>query len=517
MIDDAQLVQSLLQAGLVDQPTIKEGLRRRTDKSMTLYDVLLQQRLVKERDLVRLVGSILNVASVQLDRTNIQQSVLDLVPASVATRNRVIPLQVLNEQGQQMLVLGMADPLDMLAMDEVATHTGIDIRPVLVGPLELEATLQKVYAPRVSEAFAGLGDITMDVLEDANWAEFFDSAQSMGEVEDSSVISQEMRERPTTDVFEVVDDDLSGIPSLDLLELGEADPKVAARAPRLDPWNFDEDPESAEPVTQKRSRPASEIVSASGGNHLFEDVPTSRNAKVELRKVVEDEEDVGEPTMKKSLEELSEQDAVEHTGSTRTQRGLKADGEAKGGQASLRPQAEDTDNLDSDHLGDTGGGHTSMGVGVRHLTANRAAIRKSQSDTDYGELGRQILKSKPPEDEDTAKLGDTLRGVGEPIKPSNAPKTTVPEPRVRDAEVQAEPPAAPEQPVTLSAEEDELSRKPTNKFKALERDDKPVARPSVVIPEGVDTRAALEVLVEMLVRKGVVDAAELELLLNALK
>lgn len=533
MIDDAQLVQSLLQAGLVDQSTIKEGLRRRGDKQTTLYEVLLQQRLVNENDLIRLAASILNLPTAQLDRTEIEPDVLALVPNSMATRNRVLPIQVRNERGQQILILGMADPLDMMAMDEVATHTGIDIRPVLVGPLALEAALQRVYA-RDHDDLAGIGALAMDVLEDANWAEFFDSATSMGEVEDSSVISQEMRERPTTDVFEVLDEDVDGLPSLDVLEL--VDLNDVPKADESVEWEADEVATSKtnEALTRRR-KATSEIVSASKASDMF---PTATgSAKVEARKVAAEEEDdeVGEPTMKKSLEELSEHDQLDNTGS-HTQRGVGSDGEGTGGLAALRPKAEDTDSLDSANLDDTGGSHTSMGVGVREMSKTAKHRSAKAGETDYGALGRQILKTKTPEDdeapnatpapepplkepppadaktaladegEDTAKLGNTLRGVGDPVRPSGRPSRASSEPRSREITHERMP---------VVTDEDDLDRKPTNKYHALQP--REASGASVLIPEGVDTRVALEVVMELLVRRGVLDAKELELLLAALK
>ncbi len=545
MIDDAQLVQSLLQAGLVDEPTIKEGFRRRGDSKKSLYEVFIHERLIEESTLVQLAASILNVPSVSLDNVILASDLIDLVPLSIANRNRVIPLRVVEEAGQLELILGMADPLDMLAMDEISTHTGIDIHPVLVGPLSLAAAIKRNYSIAEIDELVDLGDVAIDALEDASWAEFFDSAEAMGEIEDSSVISASMRDRPTTDVFEIADngDDL---PSLDLLESDLMQAPVNAEPTSLESWDLDEAITGAkaerDPVTQKRERKSSEIVSAANANSLFdEDAATSRRAQIEARSraLLEDDEfDVGEPTMKKSLEDLSNAEEGE---SGRTSRGIGSDGQGTGGLASVRPSAvrpnpDDTDSLDSGQL-DTGSNKTSVGVGVQEMSRRK---KPRESETDYGFLGRQILKTKTDDQDDeeaeeapapepklkavdvepaTRKVevdldfenelagGDTLKGIGAVV-----PRPAKVEPNTREL--------TESDLAGLHETEDELSRKPTNQFRALGREKPGVqSRPvnALEIPEGVDTRLALQALIELLVDRGVVSELEIQALLDALR
>jgi hypothetical protein len=545
MIDDAQLVQRLLQAGLVDEPTIKEGFRRRGDSKTSLYEVFIHERLIEESTLVQLAATILNVPSVSLDNVILASDLIDLVPLSIANRNQVIPLRVAEEGGRLELILGMADPLDMLAMDEISTHTGIDIHPVLVGPISLAAAIKRNYSIAEIDDLVDLGDVALDDLEDASWAEFFDSAEAMGEIEDSSVISQSMRDRPTTDVFEIADngDDL---PSLDLLERDLMQAPVNAQPTSLESWDLDDAITGAkaepDPVTQKRAQKSSEIVSAANANSLFDDAATSRRAQIEAHSralLDEDEFDVGEPTMQKSLDELSNSEEGE-TG--RTSRGIGSDGQGKGGLASVRPSAkvhpnaDDTDSLDSGQL-DTGSNRTSVGVGVQEMSSRR---KSRESETDYGFLGRQILKTKT-DDPDEAE--------GEASAPEPKPKVVEAAPATRKVEVDLDfendvasgdtlkglgavvpRPTAKVDPNTreltesdladLHETEDELSRKPTNQFRALGREKPGVqSRPlnALEIPEGVDARSALQALIELLVDRGVLSELEIQALLDALR
>ncbi len=531
MIDDAQLVQHLLQEGLVDQPTIKEGFRRRGASKTSLYDVFIKERLIGETTMVQAAASILNVPHVSVDTLILPSDLIELIPLSIVTRNRVIPLRVVEDAGHLELILGMADPLDMLAMDEISTHTGVDIRPVLVGPMQLEDAIKRNYSVAEIDALVDLGDVAIDVMEDVSWAEFFDSAEAMGDIEDSSVISQSMRDRPTTDVFEIADngDDL---PSLDILESDLMNSPVEPQPVSLESWDLDDaitgSKVERDPITQKRGPKSSEIVSAANANGLFdEDEATSRRAKIEARSraLLDDEEfDVGDPTMKKSLSDLSD---VEDVDSPKTSRGVGSDGQGNAGMASVRPGADDTDSLDSGQL-DTGSNKTSVGVGIQEMSQRK---KSRDLETDYGFLGRQILKTD------------------EKSPPAATPKAVEIEPATRKVEVDLDfeneiatggtqkglglvvaRPSAKIEPNTreiteldlagLHEADDELSRKPTNQFRALGREKPGVeSRPlgGVHIPESVDAKLALQALMELLIDRGVVSELEIQALLDALR
>lgn len=401
MIDDSELAQGILEAGLVDRDVLMEVAHHRSSER-NLYYTLLDRQVVEERDLVRLAGKILNVPTVRLERISIEPEVLDMVPASMANRNRVIPLSIEKEGGEKRLVLGMIDPIDVLAMDEVSTHTGIDIRPVLVGPTELEAALIKVYTRRRSadaeipipempvaeinavdpnDPFSDIGELALEAIDNAGWEEFFDSAAEVS-VEDSAVISQDMRDRPASGVFEVGEDDEDGIPSIDMIEMvpatsqGKEDP--------LDEWEVDDaitntPTNKVDAVTQRRAG-KSQIVSAADAMNLFADPPA------------EDDEDVGEPTERKSFDELSESNVLEKTGKTTVGIGVAHLDEGAAGRAALRaPKAK-----------------------TAHTDRLKRDEGKKRSDTDYGELGRQILKSEI--EKDAEKETDVREGEGEDPK-----------------------------------------------------------------------------------------------------
>ena len=173
MIDDSELADALRDHGLLDRGGLRRAMALSQTQNRTLYDTLIANEIVDEGRLVSIVSELVNVESVDLSSVAPDKEALKRVPRPLAVRNRVLPLAVEVDRGIERLVLAMSDPMDMVAMDEIADHTGIDIRPLLAGPGMLVQTLEKVYAEPDEES---------EVELDAMIASFVAEQSEMSEI-----------------------------------------------------------------------------------------------------------------------------------------------------------------------------------------------------------------------------------------------------------------------------------------------------------------------------------------------
>jgi hypothetical protein len=482
MIDDAQLVNTLLEQGILDQATLKEGLEQTEGSQRSLYETLILHRLVTEEKLVSLVSGILNVPAVHPDPAEIPSDVRDLVPASMARRNRVLPLRL----HEQELVLGMVDPIDVLAMDEIATHTGIDIRPVLIGPSTIDEALEDLYgaAPQDSgeiadDVLASFDDFDVqgmmdEVMEDEEWDSLFDDEDDAPSVEDSAVLSRDMRDRPSTDVLaeEDVDaavdeadaeaaadgeekndeDDLIEIEIIEELGKPVDIQQQASEYVSLDDWEVDEaigGPGDAE------------ILSAESAEALFKKTPSGKRAALEAL-------EADDSTQRTTDSELISE-ALEDTQSSKTTIGVSVDhledGEL-GGEA-----REATGDDDEDDTGRTDTGRTELGVATRASSESPAKKGGSGTEgTDYGALGRAILKSSPSGSEGTDDETD-VREESEPDDETQVREESEPDDETQVRESDAEESDAEESDAEESdAEESDAEESDAEESDAEERD-----------------------------------------------
>ncbi len=145
MGDRPLLGEVLVQAGLIDELQLARALGDQKRWGGRLGLALLRLGFVSENQLLETLSRQLGVPAVRLGSKRVPPTVLELLPAELAEKYRCLPLFVKREAGRELLHLGMEDPTDLAAIDDVSFRTGRRVRPVLVGPDELRRCLMRFY------------------------------------------------------------------------------------------------------------------------------------------------------------------------------------------------------------------------------------------------------------------------------------------------------------------------------------------------------------------------------------
>jgi type IV pilus assembly protein PilB len=140
------LAQTLVLNGVVDAATMSHAVTR-FGETADLERHLISQRLVTEAQVARAVAEQSGHEYHDLTDTQLDPAVTGLVPGSLCRKYQLIPievrpaslrptprrpLQLLPEQFADELVIGMVDPTDIIAIDDVASLTDMVIEPVVV-------------------------------------------------------------------------------------------------------------------------------------------------------------------------------------------------------------------------------------------------------------------------------------------------------------------------------------------------------------------------------------------------
>jgi hypothetical protein len=83
------------------------------------------------------------VARVNLEEYEVDPDILGVLDRSVCSRLSVFPVS----RAGSSLILAMADPTDVNAMDEVKFHTGFDVEPVYAPKEAIDAAIDRQYDP----------------------------------------------------------------------------------------------------------------------------------------------------------------------------------------------------------------------------------------------------------------------------------------------------------------------------------------------------------------------------------
>jgi hypothetical protein len=137
----------LLRAGAIDKFQLEAALGEQARWGRPIGATLIKLGFIDEHDLVRAVATQLNLSVARLDGKQISPEMIAIVPPSVARTRMILPLFVKEAGIRRTLFVGVEDPANLEAFDDLAFRTGMDVKPVMVCPSELHAAIDQYYDP----------------------------------------------------------------------------------------------------------------------------------------------------------------------------------------------------------------------------------------------------------------------------------------------------------------------------------------------------------------------------------
>jgi len=136
-----RLGELLVQRGIITAEQRDLALAEQKRSGKKLGQTLITLGLIEEEALLCFLADQLDIPFVDLTRYPLNRQVVTSLPETHARRFRVIAL----EEKSDSLVLGMADPLDLLAQDEIARVLKREIEPAVVRESELLTAFDRMY------------------------------------------------------------------------------------------------------------------------------------------------------------------------------------------------------------------------------------------------------------------------------------------------------------------------------------------------------------------------------------
>src|SRR5262245_7914823 len=122
--DDERLGALLLSGGLLSEDKLQAALAARTQRGLNLPRILIEDNLVSESDLVATLAAHLKLEYVDLAEYPVDAAAARLISDSMAKRYLALPIGWLEGR----LIVAMADPSNVFAVDDIRTVTGAEIR-----------------------------------------------------------------------------------------------------------------------------------------------------------------------------------------------------------------------------------------------------------------------------------------------------------------------------------------------------------------------------------------------------
>jgi type IV pilus assembly protein PilB len=152
-----RLGELLVKEQLITPLQLKKAIDAQRGSGGRLGYELTRLGYIEEDELTAFLSSQYGVPSINLAEFEIDPDVLKIIPKEVVTRHQVVPI---NKTGN-VLIVAMADPSNIYAIDDIKFITKFQIEVVVSSEQALAETIEKYYTSEVS-----FDEVMMDFVDD---------------------------------------------------------------------------------------------------------------------------------------------------------------------------------------------------------------------------------------------------------------------------------------------------------------------------------------------------------------
>lgn len=137
----------LLSVGMITKEQLNYALEHQKKTGGKLGETLVECGFVSELDIIQVLEFQLGIPHVDLDKFFIDPEIPQLINENLARRHILIPI----EKRDKKLILAMADPLNIFAIDDVNMVTNMEVEPVISTKEKILALIDQYYGKQSAE------------------------------------------------------------------------------------------------------------------------------------------------------------------------------------------------------------------------------------------------------------------------------------------------------------------------------------------------------------------------------
>ncbi len=134
----------LINEGLLTEETLGKALELQKEKKKRLGEILVDEGFVSDEAMADALCSQLRMDRADLGNTVITDDILSIFEVDVLKKYTVIPVEYARNN-INMIRVAMADPMDMLAIDDLSMISNRAIEPIVATPREIMLAIDKYY------------------------------------------------------------------------------------------------------------------------------------------------------------------------------------------------------------------------------------------------------------------------------------------------------------------------------------------------------------------------------------
>lgn len=137
----------LISQGLINEGQLNVALREQKIRNTKLGETLIAMGFISQEDFANVLSSQMGIGTVNLRQVGVDENAVKLVSEELMKKNVLIPFAI-DEKNPNILKVAMADPMNFMAIDDVAIVTNMEIVPYFCPSVQISLQLDRLYGKK---------------------------------------------------------------------------------------------------------------------------------------------------------------------------------------------------------------------------------------------------------------------------------------------------------------------------------------------------------------------------------
>ncbi|MEY2519589.1 MAG: type pilus assembly protein PilB [Verrucomicrobiota bacterium] len=190
-----RIADVLIEDGLLLPSQLEEAVGLQQKEGGRLLKILTDRQFVTDQDMTVSMGRCLNTPLINLAKLRVPEEIMSLVPRDMARANRLVPIARVNGK----LFVAMADPTNVLAVDDVKRRVQLEIVPMIATEKAVSDALAGVH-----HGGAKMAEVLKQVAEDAAAASDVEVESKKNEEIDLDRLATDSEDAPVIKIVNLI-------------------------------------------------------------------------------------------------------------------------------------------------------------------------------------------------------------------------------------------------------------------------------------------------------------------------
>jgi len=162
---EPRFAELLVKNEIVTREQLIEAQKKERENSSSITKEVVRLGFTSEETLTEFLAKQFGIETIELAPGDIEDAIFSLVPPQIIQKHQLIPYKLMGST----LTIAMADPTDLIAINEVKFVTGYGVRVVLSVPSGIKKTLDHRFGGvNLDDVLKKFGDGVMEVVQESD-------------------------------------------------------------------------------------------------------------------------------------------------------------------------------------------------------------------------------------------------------------------------------------------------------------------------------------------------------------